>query len=440
MTDYYKLLGVLPNATTEEIKKAYRQLALKYHPDRNPGDNNSEAYFKRVTEAYTILSNPEKREEYNYEYKKSHQSSSYNNQQQKWTEPKEEPRVTPQIILSIFQDIRKKVSATDKGRINQVALYKSLNDLLSDKNINFLLAWGDTSTNRLIIKEVIICFKVLLSSNSEKLSQKLVKLAGSDNEAIQEIFIFFKLQKKKHFRAKYGLIIGLLAILFIVLVIAILKPKESYTPRSFNKSKGPANGDLNSTFVDNKKESTSSQKKSKTNSTYVPEQTPEQQLQQEKDKLISAGWKETEVNNGQLPSCYNFVPKKSNIDNYLEVNVGGGTDVVIKVMNLRTDKCVRYVFINSGSTYKILNIPEGIYYLKIAYGKDWFSKIENGQCVGKFLRNPMYEKGEDIMDFNLQYASDGLSIPSFQLKLDVIATNSLNTFNSQNISENEFNK
>jgi hypothetical protein len=223
-------------------------------------------------------------------------------------------------------------------------------------------------------------------------------------------------------------------------VIAILKPKESYTPRSFNKSKGPANGDLNSTFVDNKKESTSSQKKSKTNSTYVPEQTPEQQLQQEKDKLISAGWKETEVNNGQLPSCYNFVPKKSNIDNYLEVNVGGGTDVVIKVMNLRTDKCVRYVFINSGSTYKILNIPEGIYYLKIAYGKDWFSKIENGQCVGKFLRNPMYEKGEDIMDFNLQYASDGLSIPSFQLKLDVIATNSLNTFNSQNISENEFNK
>jgi hypothetical protein len=50
--------------------------------------------------------------------------------------------------------------------------------------------------------------------------------------------------------------------------------------------------------------------------------------------------------------------KKSKINNYLEVHVGGGTDVAIKVMNLETDKCIRYVFINSGSTYKIKNIPE----------------------------------------------------------------------------------
>jgi hypothetical protein len=122
------------------------------------------------------------------------------------------------------------------------------------------------------------------------------------------------------------------------------------------------------------------------------------------------------------------------------VQVGGGTDVAIKVMNLQTNKCVRYVFINSGSTYKIRNIPEGFFYLKIAYGKDWFSKIENGQCVGKFLRNPLYEKGNDTMDFNLKYTSDGYRIPSFQLKLDVIATNIMNTFSSQNISENNFNQ
>jgi len=108
MTDYYKLLGVLPTATTEEIKKAYRQLALKYHPDRNPGDKNSEAFFKKVSEAYTILSNPEKRENYNWEYKNCQQTSSNQSQQQKRPEPKQEQRITPQVILSNFQDIKKK--------------------------------------------------------------------------------------------------------------------------------------------------------------------------------------------------------------------------------------------------------------------------------------------------------------------------------------------
>lgn len=109
-------------------------------------------------------------------------------------------------------------------------------------------------------------------------------------------------------------------------------------------------------------------------------------------------------------------------------------------MNLENDKCIRYVFINSGSTYKIRNIPEGRYYLKIAYGKDWLSKVENKQCNGKFIRNPLYEKSEDIMDFNIQQTLKGYNIPSFRLSLDVIASNTKNTFNSQNISENEFNQ
>ncbi len=100
-------------------------------------------------------------------------------------------------------------------------------------------------------------------------------------------------------------------------------------------------------------------------------------------------------------------------------------------MNLQTNKCIRYVFINSGSNYKIRNIPEGKYYLKIAYGKEWFSKVENEHCIGKFLRNPLYEKGDDIMDFDLQKASYGYNVSSYQLKLDVI---------SSPTSEEEFNK
>ena len=62
--DYYDILGIQKNADEKEIKKAYRKLAKKYHPDTNPGDKHAEQQFKEVTEAYNILSDPEKKRMY----------------------------------------------------------------------------------------------------------------------------------------------------------------------------------------------------------------------------------------------------------------------------------------------------------------------------------------------------------------------------------------
>jgi curved DNA-binding protein len=62
--DYYKILGVARNASKEDIKRAYRELAKKTHPDRNPGNKKAEEQFKEVNEAYQVLSDPEKRSRY----------------------------------------------------------------------------------------------------------------------------------------------------------------------------------------------------------------------------------------------------------------------------------------------------------------------------------------------------------------------------------------
>ncbi|GGA76742.1 molecular chaperone DnaJ [Flavobacterium palustre] len=89
--DYYKVLEIDKKATDAEIKKAYRKLARKYHPDVNPNDKEAEKKFKEINEANEVLSNPEKRKKYDAygenwqhaaEYEKAHQDQRYYNQSQ----------------------------------------------------------------------------------------------------------------------------------------------------------------------------------------------------------------------------------------------------------------------------------------------------------------------------------------------------------------------
>lgn len=81
MTDYYKTLGVEKTATADEIKKAYRTLAFKYHPDRNPGDTVAEEKFKEISAAYDVLGDEAKRRTYDLGgYTDSYSSSADSNQ------------------------------------------------------------------------------------------------------------------------------------------------------------------------------------------------------------------------------------------------------------------------------------------------------------------------------------------------------------------------
>ena len=74
--DYYEVLGLQKGASEEEIKKAFRKMAMKYHPDKNPGDKEAEEKFKEISEAYEILSDEEKRKQYDEELHDYELSSS----------------------------------------------------------------------------------------------------------------------------------------------------------------------------------------------------------------------------------------------------------------------------------------------------------------------------------------------------------------------------
>lgn len=78
--NYYTTLGLQKNATVQEIKKSYRKLAMKYHPDRNAGDKKAEEQFKKIGEAYATLSDPGKREMYDLSYNDNYENRSHFNQ------------------------------------------------------------------------------------------------------------------------------------------------------------------------------------------------------------------------------------------------------------------------------------------------------------------------------------------------------------------------
>src|SRR5690349_20848768 len=90
--DYYKVLGLDKKAKQEDIKKAYRKLAVKYHPDKNPGDKKAEEKFKEINEANEVLGDPEKRKKHdelgeNWQYYQQHGGETGNFDRSNWGNP-----------------------------------------------------------------------------------------------------------------------------------------------------------------------------------------------------------------------------------------------------------------------------------------------------------------------------------------------------------------
>jgi hypothetical protein len=146
--------------------------------------------------------------------------------------------------------------------------------------------------------------------------------------------------------------------------------------------------------------------------------------------------------NGNIIGCSNFKPRyNKHLNNRLEISAGFNTDVAVKLIDNETENCIRYVYIKKDTKYIIRNIPEGKYYLKIAYGDDWGVKDGDSKCDGKFTTNALYKKSDEILDFNLISDENGTKIPSYSLQLSVLfSAGDSDNFSTNKIPEDEFYK
>lgn len=151
--------------------------------------------------------------------------------------------------------------------------------------------------------------------------------------------------------------------------------------------------------------------------------------------LIDEGWDFDKLDGDDLPKSYGVVPQKGIVDNYLDIELGEGTDMAIKIVDVNTDETIRYVFVEENSTSTITEIPAGRYYFKIAFGKDWMSRTVGNTTEGKFTREVEYEKSEEYFDFGMKGPLDK---DSYSLKIRKEHDKRYESFATSEISEEEF--
>lgn len=209
LKDYYKTLEISPLATALQIKKSFRQLALQHHPDKNPGNVVAEARFREIQEAYEILSNPGKREEYNYKrwYNRSIREAFVNE------------ALTPGAIAAECTRLTNYLQSVNAMRIDYDALSYHIRQLLSDKNIGILLQFNNKESNTLIIQQLLLATSLLPFQYIVPVAGRLQRLAGNNAMQLQQLADFVQQQKTKNNWQKYRIALVLTVTLLLCWLI-----------------------------------------------------------------------------------------------------------------------------------------------------------------------------------------------------------------------------
>ena len=314
------------------------------------------------------------------------------------------------------------VNQLEKGFIetkNEIALLlKSLSVSIWNKQDDidialFVLSKGMAINADEVTKAKLLTAKIQLDELKVKIERQ--------QEANRQRLASYKPKEK----SSYGVLIGIAAIIFIIYLIS-----SSNKSNSSNSNYSNTNYSVPPLAVDTAKAevntSTLSSNNSSSNNSYSAEPVY--------TKVI--------MKNGNMSDCSGIKPIYDNSISTKLIISAQMTDVAVKIINYETDKCIRFVFVNDGTTYTAKGIPEGKYYLKIAYGNDWEVKDGDPICKGHFASHSSYKKDYSAYDFHKVYQDDGrVSIPYYTLKLyrTYSSDNSESNSAGNSISETDFN-
>lgn len=202
--DLYNILQVSPSASAEDIRKAFRKLAMLYHPDRNPGSTTANRQFAELQEAYHILSDRKKRADYNRERYAQ--------------DPRYKTAVQPANAMEVQQLFNKfsmDLSRMDPFRLDLDWLYYRLTELLSDENLALL----KDSDNSRLRKQAFEALHLLPYYQIKEIASRLQQISAKDPSALKEVNRFLIQARQYAFWTKYKVWIALLlALLFCLLL------------------------------------------------------------------------------------------------------------------------------------------------------------------------------------------------------------------------------
>lgn len=153
------------------------------------------------------------------------------------------------------------------------------------------------------------------------------------------------------------------------------------------------------------------------------------------EQLLSQGWNFVDRSGGEIGKDYGITPRYGMQDNYFDIQVGDGYDVVLKIVDINTDQTVRCVYVPQNKTVTINQIPQGRYYIKLAFGQAWMERESDGLKIGKFTQNVLYERSCSAYDFGKKNSRE---MVNYILQLNVVNGRMENNFRTEEISEEEF--